>query len=274
MRWLTPGHALVTGASSGIGAAFARALPPDRPLLLTALDAEGLEAMRAELATAGRPVEVLAADLATPEGRAAVIAWAGGFPLALLINNAGVGTFGPLLGSDLARQRLMVEVNCLAPLELTHGLLPALLAGAAERGGRAGLVFVASVTAFLPLPHLAVYSASKAFDRFLGEALADELHGKPIAVLTVCPPATRTNFARAARVPGARDDGVDPLAVARGALRRLGRRSRVISGHHGRRFVIAISVVPRPLLRPMVRGVLRKLFRRHGLPPDGQGLGA
>ena len=256
MRDLTPGFALVTGASSGIGAALVRALPPDRPLLLTALDQEGLEAMQAELARGGRPVEILAADLASDDGRQAVIDWALARPVALLVNNAGICSWGRVAETDPARLATLVRLNCLAPLLLTRALLPALLARARREGGRAGLVFVASIVAWLPLPYVATYCASKAFDRFLGEALSQELRGEPIDVLTVCPPVTRSGLADAAGIPreapGPRP-GADPAAIAAATLAALGRRSLLLPDRAARRAVWGQALVPRALLRPLLR---------------------
>ncbi len=258
----SPGYALVTGASSGIGAALVRALPSDQPLLLTALDQAGLLAMQVELAVAGRPVEILAADLATEAGRAAVIAAAGRLPLALLINNAGLGAWGPFLESDPERLAQIVQVNCLAPVLLTRALLPGLLANARAQGGRAGVMIVASVGAWLPLPQLATYCASKAFDRSLGEALADELHDAPIDILTLCPAATRTGFADSAGVPLPRDGlrpGADPAVIATRALRQLGRRRLLLPGHAARRVVLVQALLPRWLLRRLIRGIMRRV---------------
>jgi short-subunit dehydrogenase len=256
----TSGYALVTGASSGIGAALARALPADQPLLLTALDEPGLAAVAAELARGGRPVETLAADLARPEGCQAVIDWAARHPLALLVNNAGLGAWGPLAETEPEKLVRIVQVNCLAPVLLTRALLPRLLATAEARGGRAGVIILASVGAWLSLPNLATYCASKAFDRSLGEALADELHDLPIDVLTVCPPATRSGFADAAGVPlprGGHRRGAEPDAIAAATLRALGRRRLLLPGREARRLVYAQALVPRRLLRGLIRRVMR-----------------
>ena len=267
MHRLSPGFALVTGASGGIGAAFARALPPDRPLLLTALDEAGLEALRRELAVEGRPVRILPADLTVEAGRQAVIAAARALPLALLINNAGFGSYGPFLTSDPARQAAMVQLNCLAPVVLTQALLPALLDNARRQGGHGGLILVASVAALVPLPRFATYSASKAFDLVLGECLADELRGQPLDVVTLCPPPTRTAFNASAGIPGGAG-GMDPGAVAAAGLRALGRRSRVVPGREGRRFALLHAFVPRRLLRPLVRRGVRRALPDPAPPGD------
>ncbi len=259
---LVPGFALITGATSGIGAAFARALPPDRPLLLTGRDAARLAELKAELAHGGRPVETVAADLATDSGRRAVIAAASVRPLALLVNNAGLGAFGPFLENDAAREAEMVLVNCLAPVVLTRALLPRLLENARANGGRAGLLLLASTAAFQPLPNFATYAASKAFDRYLGEALGQELIGQPIAVLTVCPGATATRFFERARLPGLRAPTASAEVVARQALGALGRRDRIVIGWVNALASRAVGLLPRWLARPAIRLAMRRMLAR------------
>jgi uncharacterized protein len=188
--------ALVTGASSGIGEAFARALPTETALLLNGRDAAALERLAGELAAPGRRVETVAADLATDAGLGAVSARAEAFGIDLLIANAGVGPFGDFLQASEASLRATVAVNVMAPVVLARRLLPGMLARAkAERRRRAGLIVVSSNTAFLPVPRLATYAASKAFDLSLAEALAAELAAEPVDVLALCPTATRTRFA-------------------------------------------------------------------------------
>ncbi|HYI85327.1 MAG TPA: SDR family NAD(P)-dependent oxidoreductase, partial [Acetobacteraceae bacterium] len=196
-RTSTPHRAaLVTGATSGIGEAFARALPTATGLLLNGRDAAALERLAAELVAPGRRVETVAADLATDAGLDAVSARAEPFGVDLLIANAGVGPFGDFLQASEESLRATVAVNVMAPVVLSRRLLPGMLARAkAEGRRRAGLIIVSSNTAFLPVPRLAAYAASKAFDLSLAEALAAELAAEPVNVLALCPTATRTRFA-------------------------------------------------------------------------------
>lgn len=223
--------ALVTGATSGIGACFASALPADTHLLLTARNAEALTERQAELSAAGRHVEVLAADLTTDEGRNALIQKAETLEIDLLINNAGVGSFGAVVENTLEFERSTVELNVVATTVLTRALLPGMIERAARDNRRAGLLLVSSTTAFQPVPFLATYSASKSFVLAYGEALATELRRKPVDVLVLCPGATRTNFGRRAgfalnALPGA----ADPMDVAREGLHALGRRTVHVHG--------------------------------------------
>ncbi|WP_207460414.1 SDR family NAD(P)-dependent oxidoreductase [Azospirillum sp. SYSU D00513] len=223
--------ALITGATSGIGAAFARSLPDETDLLLVARHAEDLDAARQELERPGRRVETVAADLTTDDGRKAVIGRAEELGIDLLINNAGVGSFGTVLENTPEFERATVELNVVAVTVLTRALLPGMIERAAVAGRRAGLLLVSSTTAFQPVPFLGTYSASKSFVLAYGEALMTELARKPVDVLVLCPGATRTNFGKRAgfaleSIPGADD----PMKVAREGLQALGRRGVHVCG--------------------------------------------
>jgi short-subunit dehydrogenase len=221
--------ALVTGATSGIGEAFARALPATTGLLLTGRNGEALKALAAP--GRRRPVETIAADLAAEAGIDAVAARAEAFGIDLLVLNAGTGRFGDFLAVPEAALRETVAVNVLAPAVLARRLLPGMLDRARRAHGRAGLVVVSSAAAFAPVPRLAAYAASKAFGLSLAEALAAELAAEPIDVLALCPTATRTRFAaRAGWRGGALPGAQDPMRVAEAALAALGRRRTLVLG--------------------------------------------
>lgn len=229
MLW-RPRAALVTGASSGIGEAFGRAMPGATNLLLAGRNRDALAGVAAELGGTGRRVETVAADLATDAGLDAVAGRAEAFGCDLLVLNAGSGRFGDLLEQPEAALRETVAVNVLAPLVLARRLLPGMLARARAAGRRAGLIVVSSNTAFAPVPRLATYAASKAFDLSLAEALAAELAGEPVDVLALCPTATRSRFAERSGwgrgIPGAQS----PMHVAASALRALGRQRTLVLG--------------------------------------------
>ena len=191
-------RALVTGATSGIGAAFARALPAHTALLLTGRNRDRLTEMRAALKHPGREVDCVEADLARVEDRDRLISRASEFGIDLLINNAGLGPYGPVLENDAVFERTAAEVNVVATADLTRHLLPDMIRRAKETGGRAGLLNVSSTLAFQPMPFLATYAASKMFIWMYTQALAAELRSEPIDVLTLCPGPTRTAFGRRA----------------------------------------------------------------------------
>lgn len=178
--------ALVTGASRGIGAAFARLLAErGHRLVVVARSHDRLETLAAELTRRhGVEVEVLVADLVTDDGLRAVEARLrdDGRPVDVLVNNAGFSTLGEFAELDLAVEEQQVRLDVLAVLRLTHAAL-----GGMRARGRGGVLNVASVAAFQPLPGGATYAASKAFVLRFGEALAEECRGTGVRVSTLCP---------------------------------------------------------------------------------------
>jgi short-subunit dehydrogenase len=255
--------ALITGASSGIGAAFAEQIAADTKLLITGRDSEILRVTAERLGGEGREVEWVAADLTTAAGRDTVVERAEAMGVDLFIANAGMGTLGPFLENDPSREAAALELNVVAPVLMTRALLPGMLSRVKEssrRGpqGRAGLVILSSSLAYLPVPYLATYAASKAFDLVFAESLAEELRGEPIDVLALCPGPTRTAFGRRAgfsraSLPGA----AAPETVAREALMALGRRQVLVTG---RAEQAALS--PVMIARQVLSGALGRAMRR------------
>jgi uncharacterized protein len=185
--------ALVTGASSGIGTAFALALA-DRghDLVLVARDTARLEALAKELGDGyGAAAEVLTADLCAPTALAAVEARVSdpSRPIDLLVNNAGFGTSGPFSTLPVDREQQEIELNVLALVRLTH----AALAPQVERG-RGGVINVASIAAYQPTPGNATYGATKAFVRSFSQAVHEELNGTGVKCMVLSPGFTRTEF--------------------------------------------------------------------------------
>ncbi len=221
--------ALITGATSGIGEAFARALPTETALLLTGRDESALIALAEQLG-AGRLVETLAADLSEEAGLDAVCAAAERFSIDLLICNAGLGPYGDFLDAPEASLRATVSVNVMAPLVLLRRLLPGMIARAEASVTRAGTIVLSSGAAFLPVPRLAAYAASKAFDLSLTEALSAELSGRPIDILALCPTATRSRFAERSGFGGTPPGAQQPEHVAKTALAALGKQRTLTLG--------------------------------------------
>ena len=185
--------AIVTGASSGLGAAFARRLAArGSDVVLVARRGDRLEVLTAELSSAhGITATPIAMDLGQPGAAtrlAAAIADRDITPDAL-INNAGFGTAGPFVEEDVDRIGAELTLNVVALTELTRVFLPGLIAS-----GHGLLVNVASNAAFQPLPHIAVYAASKAYVKSLTEAIWKETEGTGTRVLTLCPGPTETEF--------------------------------------------------------------------------------
>lgn len=251
--------ALITGASSGIGEAFARSLPTDTGLILVARSPEPLAALAADLVgkTPDRPVHVVTADLTDPGDRETVVAAAETHGADLLINNAGRGTLGAILDSDPETLAGTVALNAEAPLMLIRAVVPGLLDRAAAENRRAGLINVASSAGFTPVPHFATYAATKAFMLTLSESLTAELSGQPIDILTLCPGATRSDFGARAGYGGGQLPGAIPADwVARAAMTALGRQATLLTGPE------AAALNPVVLARSAVAGALNRVTRR------------
>jgi hypothetical protein len=246
--------ALVTGASSGIGAEFARALARDGvSLVLAARRADLLEALAQELRERhGVRTRCVPCDLASDTGVRALLGAFADLDVAILINNAGVGYVGRFHEQDPARLAAMVQLNCAAPVALSAALLPRLVAR-----GRGAVIFTGSVSGSQPLPLHALYGATKAFDNFLGEALWGELHGSGVDVLALLPGSTETEFAAAAdELPHA---GARAADVVADALAALGQQPSVIHGwFNWARANAGMRLLPRSLLALAAKRVIAK----------------
>lgn len=185
--------ALITGASSGIGEAFAHALAQKgMSVILVARSEERLRTLAQEITQKyDARAEVLAADLGQEDavGSLQEALRQRGLTVDLLVNNAGFGTRGHFESLDPMREQQEILLNVAAAVSLTHALLPDMLA----RGG-GGLINVASTAGFQPVPFMAVYGASKAFVLSFSEALTEEYRGRDLRVVTLCPGNTETPF--------------------------------------------------------------------------------
>jgi len=186
--------ALITGASSGIGRAFAHALARrGMSVVLVARSEERLRALATELSERhGIRAEVIPADLSQQEAIRHIQneVQQRGLTIDLLVNNAGFATNGyfETLSPERDHDEVMVDVT--AVVDLTHAFVPALL----ERSPGAAIINIASTAAFQPLPYMAVYGASKAFVLSFSQALAEEYRTRGLRVLALCPGSTETAF--------------------------------------------------------------------------------
>ena len=193
-------RALVTGASSGIGRAFARGLAArGSDVVLSARRADRLQEVAAELEQDhGRPAEVLVADLGSDQGVSDVAARLTdpSQPIDLLVNNAGFGTAGALWELDADGEEQEIRVNVVAVVRLTHAALAAMVPR-----GRGGVINVSSVAAYQPTPWGATYGATKAFVSSFTHAVHEELRGTGVRVMVLAPGYTHTEFHEQAGMP-------------------------------------------------------------------------
>jgi hypothetical protein len=184
--------ALVTGASSGIGEAFARELAQrGMNLILVARSTDRLQALATELASKhGVHIEVLPFDLGVENVAQSIQQEVvqRGLQIDMLINNAGFGTHGRFEELALERDHQQIMVNVTALVDLTHAFIPQLLAR------KGAIINIASTVAYQPTPYMAVYGASKAFVVSFSAAIAEEYRTRGLRVLALCPGATETNF--------------------------------------------------------------------------------
>jgi hypothetical protein len=258
-------RALVTGASSGIGAAFAERLAQAHSdLVLVARSGERLAALAERLQAAhGVRATVLAADLSQAADRDAVAAQIAADPeIDLLVNNAGFGTIGRFAALPVERELDEIAVNLVTVVRLTRAALPGMLAR-----GHGGIINVSSMSAFQPGPYNATYAATKAYLNSFTLALSAELRGTGVRVQALCPGFTRTEFqARegldASRVPSFAWMSAEQVVDASLAALRRG-RVVCVPGWANRFTAWLARVAPTPLVLALTeRGGRRLLLDR------------
>jgi len=249
---------LITGASSGIGEAFARALAArGNNLLLVARSEDKLMRLCSEL---GRISSIhcqqIALDLSRQESPARLFdeTKARGLEIDLLINNAGFGSMGEFATLDLAHELNMIDLNMRSLVELTHRFLHPMR----ERKSGA-IINVASTAGFQAVPYMATYAATKAFVLSFSEALWEENRPYGVEVLALCPGVTETGFFAASHIqkPPARTSET-PEQVVETALRGLKRRrSSIISGAPNKVMVATERLIPRSFVLRAIGSVMR-----------------
>ena len=255
--------ALITGASSGIGAAFAEELAKQQTnLVLVARSEDKLNQLADRLRQiAPIQVEVLVADLTQTGANQAIFDQVSqkGLTIDLLINNAGFGDYGAFSDRPLAKQLEMIQLNILALVELTYLFLPGM-----KRQGSGSIINVGSIAGFQPLPYMSVYAATKAFVLSFTEALWAENRQFGIRVQALCPGPTSTNFPNVAEFPNAMNfSGPQKLAtpeeVVRQSLEALAKNeSTVVTGGLGNQLIVNI---PRFLPRETLVSAIEKQFK-------------
>jgi len=214
--------ALVTGASAGIGIALARELASHgAKLILTARRKDRLDAFAGELKGRGTEVRTIIADLNDPAAPQQIYdaTEGAGFPIDILINNAGLGQFGVFTESPVEQELSQVRVNCEAVVRLTRLFVPKMI----ERR-RGWIMILASTASFQPLPYFSTYAATKAFDRFFALGLADEVARFGVKVTALCPGPTESEFFQVASsqdfMPGGKQSAEEVARIGVAALAR------------------------------------------------------
>jgi len=253
--------ALVTGASAGIGKALAEELALGGVnLVLTARRQDRLESLAQTLRSKHQiQTEVFVADLTGAEapGQLFEFTQGKGLEIGLLVNNAGFGQYGEFHKVDPNRLLEMVQVNCAAVLHLSRLYLPGMVA---KRSGY--VLIVASTASFQAVPYISTYAATKVFDLFLAEGLAEEMKPYGVRVCALCPGTTTSEFHELAGHPS-ESKGREQSAqiVARNGLEALAAgKSYVISGLGNYLGAHSQRIVP----RRMVTQIAAKMFRPPG----------
>jgi hypothetical protein len=253
--------ALVTGASGGIGEAFAHVLAAaGYALVLTARQERELNRVRGVIAAKHQvPVIVIAMDL----GEAGACDRLAGELVArnltpdLVVNNAGFGLVGPAVQLPAEGQLAMIDLNVRALTDLTLRFLPAMLA---RKSG--GIVNVASTGAFMPGPNMAVYYATKNYVLAFSDALHEELKGTGVTVTTVCPGPVETGFQHRAGIGNTRamaGGGLKPMDVAIQAMDAFRRGERmVIPGAMNKVIAYSMRGAPRRMILPLIKRVMAR----------------
>ncbi len=244
--------ALVTGASSGMGAAFARHLAERKlNLVLVARREDRLQDLAHELEQKGSiQARVVPVDLSRDDFMPTVKDATDGLEINLLVNNAGMEMTGDFLSNDLDAELRMVHLNCRAPLILTHSYGKDM-----KDRHRGGIIFLSSIVGFVGVPVWSHYAATKGHTLLFAEGLAEELTREGIDVLALCPGFTRTElmeFTQFGKILS-----MAPDTVVRIALKSLGRKRQVTIGVGNKIIVLSTRYQPRLMNTKIFRTVIK-----------------
>lgn len=244
--------ALITGASDGIGRAFAVQLAEHGfDLILVARRGDVLQEIALDLGTRfGGDVRVVAMDLSDPSAVPELMSLTENTPVGLVVAAAGFGSIGPFLDQDMTSETNMVDLNCRSVVELSYGFGSRMTA--AKRGG---IVLFGSLVEFNGAPLSATYAATKGFVQSFAEGIAAEMRPHGVSVLSVAPGPVGTGFA--ARAGMKMGQAATPEKVARSALASLGRRTTVRPGFLAKFLGWSLAMLPR-WGRVRVMGVIMK----------------
>jgi hypothetical protein len=249
--------ALITGASSGIGAVFAREYASrGHNLVIAARRTDRLDALAEEITAAHDvSVRVIASDLSVPGAAQKLATAVGKTPIDVLVNNSGWGHIGAFAGEDLDGMANEINVNIASLTQLTRLLIAPML----ERG-HGTIINIASTAAYQPVPNMSVYAATKAYVLSFTEGLWGELQGTGVTALAVSPGGTATEFFE---VAGGRPMGsalMSPIQVVATAMSALDAKSpapSVIVGAANRVMAMAGRFVPRRTLISVAKRLMK-----------------
>lgn len=244
--------ALITGASSGIGEAFAYQLTKQMDhLVLVARRVERLKQVAEKITASGTKVDILVADLTEESGLQKVEQYIRDHPIHLLVNNAGFGLYGPVSETDPQAEQRMIQLNIQSSVRLTRAVLPQLL-----QRNEGGIIQVASVLSFVPSPYMAAYAATKSFVLAYNEALATEIRNTRVQISILCPGSTESEFAALAGYRQKQAMSADTVAAY--ALRQYEKGETVIIPG---RFSQLVAQLPRVLTRNSLAQTIAYFFK-------------
>jgi short-subunit dehydrogenase len=254
--------ALVTGASSGIGETFAQELASRQTnLVLVARSKDKLDQLATQLQQQHNiQAEVIAQDLTEPNATQTVFDTINqkGLTIDLLVNNAGFGDYGAFIERPLEKQVNMIQLNNIALVELTYLFLPGM-----KQRGAGGIINVASIAAFQPLPYLSIYAATKAFVLSFTEAIWAENKGSGVNITALCPGPTESQFFERAEFPDSFAGGGSRYTpaeeVVKDALKALEKnQSNQVTGGVSNQLIVNL---PRLFPRETIVSLVEKQFR-------------
>lgn len=254
--------ALITGASQGIGAAFAEELAANKTnLVLIARSQDKLSSIASELQQKHQiSAEVIIQDLTEPQACQNVFDKVSelGMEVDLLINNAGFGDYGAFASRDLNKQLKMIQLNITALVELTYLFLSKM-----QQRQEGAIINVSSIAGFQPLPYLSVYGATKAFVLSFSEALWAENQNTGVKIMALCPGPTESNFFKRAEFPESINQGnnnqTPATQVVKEALTALNKnQSTVVTGGLANQVIVNL---PRFFPRETLVSLVEKQFK-------------
>ena len=245
--------AFITGASSGIGEEFAKQLAALKfNLVLVARRKENLENLSKQLISKHNiETVIIAVDLTSPDFLLEIKQQVEHVEIGLLINNAGFAITGSFMEDELKNQLQLLDVNCKAPLILSHYFGNKMITK-----GKGAIINIASASAFLPMPYWTNYAASKAYLLHFTEGLWYELKGKGVDVLAVCPGGTKTEFAQTANI---QSHGMSVDDVVSETLQNIGKMPTVVTGFNNKISTIFLKLFNRKTLIKIGAMIVKKM---------------